>query len=302
MTAADETIGGMPSPQVTERPYPGLPGIPALAMCVGLLLAGAGLFTRSLTVGGATREIGVLLLVLGAAACRGSTAVAPGEARVVHLFGRYTGTMRTPGLRWVNPLARRTRISTRIRNHETPVAKVNDGDGNPIEIAAVVVWQVQDTARAVYEVDSLVEFVGIQTETAVRHIATSHPYDARGRQELSLRDNSNEISARLSAEIAARVAAGGVRVIESRLTRLAYAPEVAQAMLRRQQADAVVAARQRIVEGAVGMVELALSRLDEQDVVVLDDERRAAMVSNLLVVLCSDQALQPVVNVGSLYP
>jgi regulator of protease activity HflC (stomatin/prohibitin superfamily) len=266
------------------------------------MLAGAALFTRGFTIGGATREIGILLLLVGAAACRGATAVAPGEARVVHLFGRYTGTIRTPGLRWVNPLTRRTRISTRIRNHETPVAKVNDGDGNPIEIAAVVVWQVQDTARAVYEVDDLVEFVGIQTETAVRHIATSYPYDARGRQELSLRDSSNEITARLSAEIAARVAAGGVRVIESRLTRLSYAPEVAQAMLRRQQADAVVAARQRIVEGAVGMVELALSRLDEHDVVVLDDERRAAMVSNLLVVLCSDQALQPVVNVGSLYP
>jgi regulator of protease activity HflC (stomatin/prohibitin superfamily) len=201
----------------------------------------------------------------------------------------------------VNPLTKRTRISTRIRNHETQLAKVNDADGNPIEIAAVVVWQVHDTARALYEVDNLVQFVGTQTETAVRHIATSYPYDARGRQRLSLRDNATEITATLSAEIAARVAAGGVRVIESRLTRLSYAPEVAQAMLRFQQAEAVVAARQRIVEGAVGMVELALSRLDEHDVVELDDERRAAMVSNLLVVLCSDQALQPVVNVGSLY-
>jgi hypothetical protein len=302
MAPTDETIVGMPSPQVTERSVSGVAGIPALAVCVGIMLAGAALFTRGVMAGGAARQIGILLLLLGAAACRGATAVAPGEARVVHLFGRYTGTIRTPGLRWVNPLARRTRISTRIRNHETPVAKVNDGDGNPIEIAAVVVWHVQDTARALYEVDDLVEFVGIQTETAVRHIATSYPYDARGRQELSLRDNSNEITARLAAEIGARVAAGGVRVIESRLTRLAYAPEVAQAMLRRQQADAVVAARQRIVEGAVGMVELALSRLDEHDIVVLDDERKAAMVSNLLVVLCSDQALQPVVNVGSLYP
>jgi regulator of protease activity HflC (stomatin/prohibitin superfamily) len=227
--------------------------------------------------------------------------VAPGEARVVQLFGRYTGTIRTTGLRWVNPLTKRTRISTRIRNHETQLAKVNDADGNPIEIAAVVVWQVHDTARALYEVDNLVQFVGTQTETAVRHIATSYPYDARGRQRLSLRDNATEITATLSAEIAARVAAAGVRVIESRLTRLSYAPEVAQAMLRFQQAEAVVAARQRIVEGAVGMVELALSRLDEHDVVELDDERRAAMVSNLLVVLCSDQALQPVVNVGSLY-
>jgi hypothetical protein len=301
MSTTDENVAGMPPPRVTERLTSGVAGMPVLGVCLGLVLGGAGLLIWSATAGGGVRALGILLLVLGAAAGSGFTAVAPGEARVVQLFGRYTGTMRVTGLRWVNPLTRRTRISTRIRNHETPVAKVNDADGNPIEIAAVVVWQVHDTARALYEVDDFVEFVRIQTETAVRHIATRYPYDAHGRQQLSLRDNASEITARLSAEIAARVAAGGVGVIESRLTRLAYAPEVAQAMLRRQQADAVVAARQRIVEGAVGMVELALSRLDEHDVVVLDDERRAAMVSNLLVVLCSDQALQPVVNVGSLY-
>jgi regulator of protease activity HflC (stomatin/prohibitin superfamily) len=299
--ATDETLSGMPAPRVSERLTSGVAGLPAAAVCLGIVVVGLGLILRAATAGGAGREIGVLLIALGAAATTGFTPVAPGEARVVQLFGQYAGTVRATGLRWVNPLTRRTRISTRIRNHETPVAKVNDGDGNPVEIAAVVVWQVQDTARALYEVDNLVEFVGIQAETAVRHIATSYPYDARGRQQLSLRDNANEITTRLSAEIAARVAAGGVRVIESRLTRLAYAPEVAQAMLRLQQADAVVAARQRIVEGAVGMVELALSRLDELDVVALDGERRAAMVSNLLVVLCSDQALQPVVNVGSLY-
>jgi regulator of protease activity HflC (stomatin/prohibitin superfamily) len=181
------------------------------------------------------------------------------------------------------------------------VAKVNDADGNPIEIAAVVVWQVDDTARAVYEVDDFVEFVSKQTETAVRHVATSYPYDARDGAQLSLRGNADEVTERLSGEIATRVASAGVRVIESRLTRLAYAPEVAQVMLRRQQAEAVVAARQRIVDGAVGMVELALARLDEEGVVVLDDERRAAMVSNLLVVLCSDQATQPIINTGSLY-
>jgi regulator of protease activity HflC (stomatin/prohibitin superfamily) len=297
----EATVIEMPSPQVTEQLVDGVGGLPALAVCVGLILAGAALLTRSFGAGGVAREVGVLLIVLGGVACTGLTTVVPGEARVVELFGRYRGTIRTSGLRWVIPPAKRRAISTRIRNHETPVAKVNDADGNPIEIAAVVVWQVGDTARALYEVDDLVEFVSIQTETAVRHVATSYPYDARGGQRPSLRDNSREITTKLSGEIAARVAAAGVRVIESRLTRLAYAPEVAQSMLRRQQAEAVVEARQRIVEGAVGMVELALARLDEQDVVVLDDERRATMVSNLLVVLCSDQALQPVVNVGSLY-
>jgi SPFH domain / Band 7 family len=301
VSATDETMDGMPVPRVTERLTPGVAGMPAAAVCLASVLAGVGLILWAAAAGTRVREIGVLLIVLGAAGGAGLLPVAPGEARVVQLFGRYTGTIRTTGLRWVNPLTKRTRISTRIRNHETPLAKVNDADGNPIEIAAVVVWQVHDTARALYEVDDFVEFVGIQTETAVRHIATTYPYDARGRQRLSLRDNANEITATLSAEIAARVAAAGVRVIESRLTRLSYAPEVAQAMLRFQQAEAVVAARQRIVEGAVGMVELALSRLEEHDVVELDDERRAAMVSNLLVVLCSDQALQPVVNVGSLY-
>jgi regulator of protease activity HflC (stomatin/prohibitin superfamily) len=227
--------------------------------------------------------------------------VAPGEARVVQLFGRYLGTIRETGLGWVNPFARRRKLSTKIRNHATDVTKVNDGDGNPIEIAAVVVWQVEDTARALYAVDDVAEFVNIQTETAVRHIATGYPYDAQSSAQLSLRGNAEEITRTLTSEIATRVAAAGVKVIESRLTRLAYAAEIAQAMLRRQQAGAVVAARQRIVEGAVGMVELALGRLEQQDLVTLDDERKATMVSNLLVVLCSDQPTQPVVNVGTLY-
>jgi regulator of protease activity HflC (stomatin/prohibitin superfamily) len=220
---------------------------------------------------------------------------------VVQLLGRYAGTIRTDGLRWVNPLTTRRRISTRIRNHETDVAKVNDADGNPIEMAAVVVWQVEDTAKATFEVDDFVEFVAIQTETAVRHIAGSYPYDAHGDELFSLRENADEITGKLSDEITARVASAGVRVIESRITRLSYAPEIAQAMLRRQQAGAVVAARQRIVDGAVGMVESALNRLAERDVVELDEERKAAMVSNLLVVLCGDRDAQPVVNTGSLY-
>jgi regulator of protease activity HflC (stomatin/prohibitin superfamily) len=252
---------------------------------------------------GATLAIlgGVLLLVLGALGLRGLIAVGPGQARVVQLFGRYTGTVRAPGLHWVNPFTTRRTVSTRIRNHETPVLKVNDADGNPIEMAAVVVWQVQDTARATFAVNAFEEFVAIQAETAVRHIGTSYPYDARDKEHVSLRENAEAITQQLSAEIAARVAAAGVAVIESRLTRLAYAPEIAQAMLRRQQAEAVVAARQRIVDGAVGMVRLALGRLEDEAVVELDEERKAAMVSNLLVVLCSEHATQPVVNTGTLY-
>jgi regulator of protease activity HflC (stomatin/prohibitin superfamily) len=204
-------------------------------------------------------------------------------------------------LQWVNPLTKRVKVSTRIRNQESAQAKVNDADGNPIEIAAVVVWQVRDTASAVYSVDNFRQFVTIQTETAVRHIASSYPYDNRGSGALSLRDNAEEITRKLSAEIAARVASAGVHIIESRLTRLSYAPEIAQAMLRQQQASAVVGARQRIVEGAVGMVQMALQRLQEEGVVELDEERKAVMVSNLLVVLCSEQATQPIVNTGTLY-
>jgi hypothetical protein len=220
----------------------------------------------------------------------------------VQLLGKYTGTVREDGLRWVNPLTSRRRISTRIRNHETETSKVNDAAGNPIEIAAVVVWQVTDTAMATFAVDDYVEFVLVQTESAVRHIANSYPYDNNAdAARISLRDNAEEITAELSAEVARRVQPAGVDILESRLTRLAYAPEIAQAMLRRQQADAVVAARARIVEGAVGMVEQALHQLEQQDVVVLDDERKAVMVSNLLVVLCSEQNTQPVVNAGSLY-
>jgi regulator of protease activity HflC (stomatin/prohibitin superfamily) len=254
---------------------------------------------------GATRTIlliiAILLLIASSLAFQGLTSVVAGEARVVQLFGRYRGTIRTPGLHWVNPIARRRRVSTRIRNHETSIAKVNDADGNPIEIAAVVVWQVQDTAQAIYAVDDFTQFVSIQTETAVRHVASSYPYTSHGSGDLSLRDNAEEITQRLSAEIADRVRSAGVLIIESRLTRLSYAAEIAQAMLRQQQASAVVGARQRIVEGAVGMVQMALARLEAEDVVELDEERKATMVSNLLVVLCSEQATQPIVNTGTLY-
>jgi regulator of protease activity HflC (stomatin/prohibitin superfamily) len=219
---------------------------------------------------------------------------------VIQLFGRYTGTIRREGLHWVNPNTKRLRISTKVRNHETAPAKVNDADGNPIEIAAVIVWQVQDTAKAVFGVDNFIEFVAIQAETAVRQIASDYPYDDQD-GGLSLRGSAGEINARLAEQIIQRVSTAGVRIIETRLTRLSYAPEIAHAMLRRQQAGAMVAARQRIVEGAVGMVEAALARLDADGLVELDAERKAAMVSNMLVVLCSDHPTQPVVNTGTLY-
>ncbi len=295
----------MPAPQVVERPAGDRSGWSMLLAALLLVLIGVAVFVVATQTAGTPSWLlfvaAIVLLIAGLAVSAGLNAVAPGQARVVQLLGKYKGTIRTDGLRWVNPLTTRSRVSTRIRNHETGVAKVNDAEGSPIEIAAVVVWQVQDTAKARFEVDDFVEFVAIQTETAVRHIANSYPYDAAGEGQMSLRDNADEVTETLSAEIAARVASAGVRIVESRLTRLAYAPEIAQAMLRRQQAGAVVAARARIVEGAVGMVESALARLAEHQVVELDEERKATMVSNLLVVLCGDRDAQPVVNAGSIY-
>ncbi|NIH83529.1 SPFH domain-containing protein [Amycolatopsis granulosa] len=295
-----ETVVDMPAPSTRERPANAVNGFAMLGLAMVLLAAGVILLVASGDSAGMTIG-GVVALVAGVLVLRGLTAVAPGEARVVQLLGRYVGTLRTAGLQWVNPFTQRRKISTRIRNHETGVAKVNEADGNPIEIAAVVVWQVADTAQAVFEVDDFVEFVGIQSETAVRHIANAYPYDTPDDNRMSLRDNADEITEKLSAEISARVASAGVKIVESRITHLAYAPEIAQAMLRRQQAGAVVAARQRIVEGAVGMVEMALDRLAEHDVVDLDEERKATMVSNLLVVLVGDRDAQPVVNTGTLY-
>ncbi|MCO1656623.1 SPFH domain-containing protein [Pseudonocardia humida] len=292
----------MPDPVVREHAAIGTNGF--LALLVGLVLVlGGGWavsgFARGDEVVGA---VGIVLVLAGLLVLNGLTTVAPGEARVLQFFGRYIGTVRTAGLRWVNPFSSKRKISTRIRNHETAALKVNDRDGNPIEIAAVVVWRVEDTARAVFEVDSFVDFVHTQAETAVRHIATTYPYDDHVDDDgLSLRGNAEEITEKLSAEIGARVESAGVRIVESRLTHLAYAPEIAGAMLQRQQAGAVVAARERIVEGAVGMVDMALARLSEREIVELDEERKAAMVSNLLVVLCGDRATQPVVNAGSLY-
>lgn len=302
--ARDGSVVDMPVPRTRERPVPAVNGFAMLGVVFPLIVVAIGLFRAAAAhVDGGTGLIvlGALSVLLAVTLACGLTAVSPGEARVVQLLGRYIGTLRTDGLRWVNPFTVRRRVSTRIRNHETDVMKVNDADGNPIEIATVVVWQVRDTAAATFEVDDFVEFVAIQTETAVRHIANSYSYDTHGESRLSLRDNADEITEKLSAEIGARVASAGVKVIESRITHLAYAPEIAHAMLRRQQASAVVAARQRIVEGAVGMVEMALARLAEHEVVELDEERKAAMVSNLLVVLVGDRDTQPVVNTGTLY-
>jgi regulator of protease activity HflC (stomatin/prohibitin superfamily) len=297
-------INYTPSQQIQERTAKYVRGLPMLIL--GIVLAAGAIiaFWESSQHKGAAVALIWLGAVLVAAAIfvlRGLTAVVPGRAHVIQLFGKYRGTIREPGLQWVNSFTNRIPVSTRIRNLETTQAKVNDSDGNPIEIAAVVVWQVRDTAQATYSVDDYTRFVAIQAETAVRHIASSYPYDSRGTDAMSLRDNADEITQRLSAELANRVLAAGVHVIETRLTRLSYAPEIAQAMLRQQAASAVVGARQTIVQGAVGMVRLALQRLEEEGVVELDEERKAAMVSNLLVVLCSEQATQQVVNTGSLY-
>lgn len=227
--------------------------------------------------------------------------VAPGQTSVLQFFGRYVGTVRRPGFWWVLPLMVRRAVSVRVRNFETHHLKVNDADGNPVEIAAIVVWQVADTARSTYAVDNYQDFVWVQAESALRHVATSHPYDDYSGTGTSLRGSGDVVSGELAVEVAQRVLIAGVEVVEVRISHLAYAQEIAQAMLRRQQANAVVAARTRIVEGAVGMVELALNRLAENDVVELDEERKASMVSNLMVVLCGDQPPSPVVNTGSLY-
>jgi len=227
--------------------------------------------------------------------------VTPGQTSVIQFFGRYVGTVRRPGFWWVLPLTVRRGVSVRVRNFETNHLKVNDADGNPVEIAAIVVWQVADTSRAVYAVEDYMNFVRVQAESALRHVATTHPYDDPTGEGTSLRGSTDVVAGELAQEVAQRVVIAGVEIVEVRISHLAYAPEIAQAMLRRQQANAVVAARSRIVEGSVGMVEQALAALSERHIVELDDERKAAMVSNLLVVLCADQPASPVVNTGTLY-
>ncbi|MGW1889717.1 SPFH domain-containing protein [Streptomyces sp. NPDC002004] len=307
MESSDTTAApAVRSPQVREIAARSIGGGFALFLGLAGLLLGVGLMATGgvMTAAGAKVAliaVGLLTIIAALFSMGGLNMVAPGEARVVQLFGRYRGTIRTDGLRWVNPLTSRTKISTRVRNHETAVLKVNDAYGNPIELAAVVVWKVEDTAQATFEVDDFLEFVATQTEAAVRHIAIEYPYDAHEDDALSLRGNAEEITEKLAVELHARVEAAGVQIIESRFTHLAYAPEIASAMLQRQQAGAVVAARRQIVDGAVGMVEAALARIAEDGIVDLDHERKAAMVSNLMVVLCGDRSAQPVVNTGTLY-
>ena len=230
----------------------------------------------------------------------GLFAVRPNEARLLQLFGKYVGTVRTPGLRYTNPLYSKRRISVRVRNFETERSKVNDTDGNPIEMAAVVVWKVADTAEASFEVDDYVNFVHVQSESAVRNLATQYPYDTQEEGVTSLRGDTEEVADRLKTEIQGRLHKAGVEVLEARITHLAYAPEIASAMLQRQQAGAIIAARSQIVEGAVSMVQMALDQLSDREIVELDEERKAAMVSNLLVVLCGDKATQPVLSTDTL--
>ncbi|MEV6052331.1 SPFH domain-containing protein [Streptomyces sp. NPDC052107] len=306
----------MPAPQVREFTANSIGG--GLALLLSLLGLGstAALLAAASAVSASGAKAGLIvagLVVFLAAAIslRGLNTVAPGEARVVQLFGRYRGTLRQDGLRWVNPFTSRTRISARVRNRETAVLKVNDAYGNPIEPVTVVVWKVQGIAQAVLEVDDYAEFVATQTETAVRHIAIESPYDAHDEEGPSLRGNAEEITDKLALELQARVEAAGVRIVESRFTHLAYAPEIASATLQRQHPGAVVAARRQVVDGAVGMVEAALGRIADggtshalgavgEDIVELDAEREAAMVSNLVVVLCGARAPQAVLNSGTL--
>jgi hypothetical protein len=278
---------------IHERPawvLNGWLGVLVIAVCI----AGAVLLHRSGGWIAAPIVIGVLV-------AQSLVIVQPGHTKVVRFFGSYMGTVRRTGLWWILPLSDRKSLSIRVRNFETNHLKVNDADGNPVEIAAIVVWQVADTSRAVYAVDDYRNFIEVQAESALRHVATTHPYDNPSDEGISLRGSVDVVAAELAQEVAERVVIAGLEIIEVRISHLAYASEIAQAMLRRQQASAVVAARSLIVEGAVGMVDMALARLDERGIVHLDEERKAAMVSNLMVVLCGDQPASPIVNTGSLY-
>lgn len=287
---------------MTEKNLTSISGY--LALLIGLLgLIGGpvllliGIETHSWWLG----VTGGILFFASLITLTGLSVVNPNEAVVTTFFGDYTGTMKQNGLRWVNPFYSKKKISLRARNLNGQTLKVNDKTGNPIDIAAVVVWQVSDTAKALFSVDDYMLFVQIQSEAAVRHLANSHTYDNADDGEVTLRDNTGHINDVLEVELNERLSRAGVTIIEARISHLAYAPEIAGAMLQRQQASAVVAARRQIVDGAVGMVEMALARLAENNVVTLDEERKAAMVSNLLVVLCAERSVSPIVNAGSIY-
>jgi regulator of protease activity HflC (stomatin/prohibitin superfamily) len=287
---------------IRERETQGLAGGPVLV----LILVAIGLTTWWLIE--AARDEQVLTVVTAAIALSveafllaGLFIVNPNEGKVLQFFGRYAGTAKSPGLRWANPFYTKKRISLRVRNFESARLKVNDNEGNPIEIAAVVVWRVVETAEAVFEVDDYENYVHVQSEAALRNLATSYAYDAHDETTRSLRGHTLDVAEHLKQEIQERLAKAGVQVLEARISHLAYAPEIAAAMLQRQQAGAIIAARQRIVEGAVGMVEMALAMLSKKAIVELDEERKAAMVSNLLVVLVGERGTQPIVNTGTIY-
>ena len=281
--------------EIQERPAWAISG------WAGVLVVLAGIAASILLAESSTALLAIVPILATVVVLTSLVVVQPGQTKVVRFFGSYVGTVRRSGFWWILPLTDRRNLSIRVRNFETNHLKVNDADGNPVEIASIVVWQVADTSRAVYAVDDYVNFVQVQAESALRHVATIHPYDDPTGEGTSLRGSTDVVAAELAQEVAQRVAIAGVEIVEVRISHLAYASEIAQAMLRRQQANAVVAARSRIVEGAVGMVELALTGLNERGIVELDEERKAAMVSNLLVVLCGDQPASPVVNTGTLY-
>ncbi|MGN6150488.1 MAG: SPFH domain-containing protein [Lysobacteraceae bacterium] len=286
-----------------ENPSRSLPGIPVLLFLLVLMFLGAWLLASSAddNDGAPTALAGIGVLVVGFFLLFGLYKVEPNQAAVLNLFGKYVGTVKDGGLRWNNPFYGKKKVSLRVRNFESSKLKVNELDGSPIEIAAVIVWQVVDSAEAVYNVDDYESFVHIQSESAVRAMATSYPYDQHEDGQLALRSHATEVGHHLQKELQERLADAGVQVLDARISHLAYAPEIAQAMLQRQQANAIIAARTRIVAGAVGMVEMALAELQKNGVVHLDEERKAQMVSNLLVVLCGERATQPIVNTGSLY-
>jgi len=287
---------------MNERNGFSVAGIPFIGVCIVLAAIGVTLILSAAGGQPATPAIvGAMVLAIDGFLLKGFFQVAPNEGQVLQLFGKYAGSVRTEGLRWTNPFCSRRRISLRVRNFESGKLKVNDNDGNPIEIAAVVVWQVIDTAEAVFCVDDYENFVHIQSESALRQMAQSYPYDAHDDGKPSLRSHGEVINSHLRDEIQTRLGKAGVQVVEARISHLAYAQEIAQAMLQRQQAGAIIAARTKIVEGAVSMVEMALDQLSQRGVVNLDEERKAAMVSNLLVVLCGERGTQPVLNTGTLY-
>lgn len=286
----------------TEKKYMAPSGMPMLALAICGLAAAIACFV----IAGQSRDpvigfLGLGALITSIVTLCGLFSVAPGEARVLQLFGDYRGSVRTAGLGWANPFMSKRKISLRIRNFESSRLKVNDQEGSPIEIAAVVVWRVVDSAEAVFEVDNYEDFVRVQSESALRNLATQHPYDNNDGAGMSLRGHTNEVAEQLKIEVQNRLSKAGVEVLEARFSHLAYAPEIAAAMLRRQQAGAVIAARTKIVEGAVGMVEMAIQLLEVKNVVHLDPEKKAAMVSNLLVVLCGESEVHPIVNTGTLH-